>query len=89
MRLIKASLDGTADRVRTGAPRIYSRELVEALYVHPYCKVSFLVDSLGVERKAASRYLHQLEDLGIVTGHRVGRENLFVNNDLMEILSRA
>ena len=49
----------------------------------------FLVDALGVERKAASRYLHQLEDLGILSGHKIGRENLFVNNALMEVLSQA
>ena len=86
--LIKSSLDETIEQVRSGAPRIYSKELVESLYVHPYCKVGFLVDSLGVERKAASRYLHQLETLGIVTRHKIGRENIFVNNALMEVLSR-
>ena len=43
----------------------------------------------GVERKAASRYLHQLEDLGILKSHKIGWENVFVNNALMEILSQA
>ena len=89
VQLIRNSLEETVDRVRFGAPRIYSKELVEALYVHPYCKVGFLVDALGVERKAASRYLHQLEDLEVVTKHKIGRENLFVNNALMKVLSQA
>jgi Fic family protein len=89
VQLIKTTLDETVERVRSKAQRIYSKELVESLYVHPYCKVGFLIDSLGVERKAASRYLRQLEDLGIVKGYKIGRENLFVNNVLMEILSQA
>ena len=32
----------------------------------PKKKVEFIVKALGVERKAASRYLHQLEDIGIL-----------------------
>ena len=86
---IKRSLEETIAQVRAGAPRIYSKELVEALYVHPYCKVSFLVESIGVERKAASRYLHQLERLGILSAHTIGRENIFVNNALMNVLSQS
>ena len=86
---IKKSLDETIEHVRRGSPRIYSKELVESLYVHPYCKVGFLVDSIGVERKAASRYLHQLQRLGIVTAHRIGRENIFVNSALMDVLSQS
>jgi Fic family protein len=89
VKLVKNSLDETIDRVRANARKIYSKELVESLFVHPYCKVGFLIDSLGVERKAASRYLRQLEDLGIVKGYKIGRENLFVNIALMEILARA
>ena len=86
---IKRSLEQTIAEVKSRVPRIYSKELVEALYVHPYCKVGFLVESIGVERKAASRYLHQLERLGILTAHTMGRENIFVNNALMNVLSQS
>ena len=89
VRRIRDGLEDTIDKVRAAAPRIYSKELVETLFVHPYCKIEFIVKSLGVERKAASRYLKELSALGVLQGKKVGRENIYVNTNLMEILSRA
>jgi predicted transcriptional regulator len=41
-----------------------------------------------VERKAASRYLKELEDIGIVESQKVGRETLYINKELIEILKK-
>jgi Fic family protein len=85
---IRSELDRTVHEVREALPRIYTRELVETLFVHPYSKIEFLVHSLGVERKAASRYLQSLEELGLLESRKVGREKLYINVRLMAILSR-
>jgi len=87
IRAIRSLLDDTITLVRERAPRIYSKELVELLFVNPYCKIAFLTAQLNIERKAASRYLHQLEELGILELHKAGKENLFINKELMRILS--
>ena len=86
VKAIKKLLEDTAEKVKTEAPKIYSKELIETLYENPYCKVEFIVKSLGVERKAASRYLHQLEDIGILKCMKVGKDNLFINIGLMDLL---
>jgi len=86
---IKQEMDRTVEYVRENAPKIYSKELVETLFVHPYCKVEFIVASLGVERKAASRYLHQLVEIGVLEVQKVGKENIFINRVLMGILKKA
>ena len=83
---IRKQMDETIEFVRTHAPRIYTKELVEALYEHPYCKNEFVERVTGVERKAASRYLHQLAEVGVLTKRKVGRENLFINTNLMKLL---
>ena len=83
---IKRQMDETIDYVRTHASRIYTKDLVEALYEHPYCKNEFVERVMGVERKAASRYLHELELIGVLTKRKVGRENLFINTNLMKLL---
>lgn len=86
IKRIRALLDETIDLVRQRAPRIYSKELVELLFVNPYCKIEFLTIQLKVERKAASRYLYQLEEHGILELHKSGRENIFVNRELIRLL---
>jgi len=86
VKALKELLDNTLEMVKTKAPKIYSKELVETLFENPYCKIEMVVKHLGVERKAASRYLHQLEDLGILNCVKVGKESIFINIGLMNIL---
>lgn len=85
--LIRKQLDETIEYVRDHAPRIYSKELVETLFEQPYCKSVFIERAVGVERKAASRYLHQLEEIGLLQGRKIGRENIFVNTALTSLLA--
>lgn len=79
-------MDETVEAVRSKAPKIYSRELVETLFENSYCKNEFVERAVGVERKAASRYLHELQDVGILTMRKFGRENIFINTELMDLL---
>jgi len=85
---IRQLLDSTIIKVQNKAPKIYTRELVELIFEQPYSKIEFVVDKLNVERKAASRYLRELEDIGILTSQKIGREILFINEDLIEILKQ-
>jgi len=89
LRAIKELMDQTIEFVRQRAPKIYSKELVETLFVHPYCKNEFIEKSTGVERKAASRYLHKLSEIGVLDTNRIGRENIFINKKLMQLLRDA
>jgi len=47
----------------------------------------FLVDAGIAKREAAADYLKELEGIGILKVHRMGRENLYLNTKLYEILS--
>jgi len=85
---IRALLDKTIENVQNNAPKIYKKELVELLFEQPYSKIDFVVNSLRVERKAASRYLRELEDLGIIKSQKIGRDIIYVNSELIEILKK-
>lgn len=85
---IKTQLDLTILKVQTELPKIYTKELVELLFELPYSKIDYVVTKLNVERKAASRYLRELEKIGIVVSQKVGRETLYINKDLIEILKQ-
>jgi Fic family protein len=66
--------------------RVYSKELIELLFEQPYCKVKFLVDRGIAKRQTAAEYLRELEEAGIVKSKQVGRENLFMNVKLYDLL---
>ncbi len=81
-------LDSTINLVKTRAHKIYRKELVEILFEHPYSKTEYIVSNMKVERKAASRYLKSLQELNILKSHKIGRENIYVNQKLMDILKQ-
>lgn len=70
-------------------PRIYSKDLIEQLFIHPYCKIEFLVNNLGIERKAASRYLNGLEEIGILKSQQKGKEVIYINTKLYNLLKKG
>jgi Fic family protein len=69
------------------ASRAYSKDLIELLFHQPYTKVQFLVKAGIVERKTADSYLKELEKIGVLQIHKVGKENLYLNTELFEILN--
>lgn len=73
--------------VRERAPKIYSRELVDALFVQPYCRIQNLVENGIAKRQTASVYLKQLVDLGVLREVKVGREKLFLHPNFVDLLT--
>jgi Fic family protein len=66
----------------------YSKDLVELLFHQPYAKVQFLVDAGIAKRQTAADYLKRLEEIGILRSQKVGKENLYLNTRLYEVLSK-
>jgi Fic family protein len=76
----------TQKLVQEKLPRIYSKDLIEQLFIHPYCKIEFLVENLKLNRKTAGSYLKNLEDLEILTSEIKGKEVIYVNTNLYKLL---
>ena len=79
----------TQKLVQEKLPRIYSKDLIEQLFIHPYSKIEFLVNNLGIERKAASRYLNGLEEIGILKSQQKGKEVIYINTKLYNLLKKG
>ncbi|TVQ16374.1 MAG: Fic family protein, partial [Bacteroidetes bacterium] len=77
----------TVELVRTNAPEVYSRDLIDMLFVQPYCKISFLVDAGIASRNTASKYLNRLVELDLLKKEQLGSESLYLNKNLYELLS--
>jgi Fic family protein len=68
--------------------RVYSKELIELLFRQPYTKGQFLVDAGIVKRQTAAEYLKELEKIGVLKSHKMGKENLYLNIKLYALLSK-
>jgi len=83
---IKEALLQVKHRIRS-AHRFYSQDLINNLFLHPYTKIDFVKDDLGVTRLTATRYLDALVADGILEKRKVGRTNYYINLPLYAILT--
>ena len=89
IRGIKKLMMEHKQKIRNYLPNIYSQDLINNLFKHPYTKIDFLVQDLGVTRQTASKYLEQLIELQILNVHKIGKENFYINTALYEFLNNA
>ncbi len=82
-------MNETKETIKRELPKIYSKDLVEILFMHPYTKIDFLVDGLGIYRDTAGRYLNKLNTLGIVQEVKIKNSKFFINTKLFERLQKG
>ena len=68
--------------------KFYNQDLLNNLFNHPYTKIEFVVNDLGVSRITAANYLNKLAEGGILVKKKVGTGNYYINNSLFEILTK-
>jgi Fic family protein len=76
-------------KMRDELPKIYSHDLLNNLFRHPYTKIDFVIRELQVSRITATKYLEKLVQIGLLTKHKMGTENFYLNIALFDILRRA
>ena len=85
-RILKL-MEETAARVRAKQPAIYSKDLIEAIYSNPYCRIRFLETAGIAKRQTASAYLRKLAEMKVLEPVKVGREMYYINQGLLRVLS--
>lgn len=86
--VIRALMTETIEYVREKLPKIYTHELVQALFAQPYCRIDNLVARGVAKRQTASTYLKNLVEIGVLEEMSVGREKLYINTRLLRELSQ-
>lgn len=75
-------------RLRTEKPKIYSQDLINNIFQHPYTKIDFVCNELDVTRKTASKYLDELVEIKLLSKHRLQRDNYYLNDGLFNLLQK-
>lgn len=79
---IRTLMEQVREQVQQQAPAIYSKDLIEVIFRHPYTKIQFLVDANIAKRQTASAYLQTLAGLGFLRQNKHGREMYYINDAL-------
>lgn len=77
-----------SDEIKIELPKIYTKDLIEIIFKLPYTKRQNLIDEGLGTPKTVGNYLKALEDKGFLKSVKVGKEKLYLNHRLMEILEK-
>ena len=65
------------------------KELIEKIFEQPYISPKNIMDSNIKSLNTAKKYLGQLQDLGILVPKKIGKEIVYLNIDLFNLLSET
>ena len=85
---IRTCQDDIAERARTATPGGRDAQFLAVLFEQPYCRINTVAERCDVSRQTASTWLHALVTAGLLRDTKVGRELLFVNHELLDVLTR-
>lgn len=83
---IKELMQDYKTRLRKELPKIYSQDLLNNIFRHPYTKIEFIENDLQITRLTATRYLEMLVEYKFMVKFKVGKSNYYVNQPLYSLL---
>jgi Fic family protein len=86
---MKALMQSHKEKIRDELPKIYSQDLVNVIFGHPYTKIDFVVREIGVSNLTATRYLNELVRIGLMRKEKKWRESYYINIELFNLLGGA
>jgi Fic family protein len=66
-------------------PKIYSKDLLETLFKHPYTKIEHVENDLQVSYLTARTYLDKLVENGFLKKQKISKSNFYINIDLLNL----
>jgi Fic family protein len=87
VRQIHALVESTQKQIVRKCPGLPLDEVMRAIFEQPYCRIRHLVEARVAKRETASLYLVQLTKAGVLTEIKQGRDKLFLNHRLVDLLT--
>ena len=69
-------------RIRTEHRKIYSQDLLNTLFRYPYTRIELVQRDMEVTRQTAAKWLDQLCEGGLLSKHKFGKNNYYINDPL-------
>ncbi|MDP3388220.1 MAG: Fic family protein [Eubacteriales bacterium] len=91
LRLVKrinSEVETMRAEIKEKLPKIYSKELIDLLFYEFYTKINYVEKGLSVTRKTAVSYLNSLEEEGFLTSEKIGKERIYQNKRLYDLVKQ-
>ena len=86
IKRINTEVEAMSAEIKERLPKIYSKELIDLLFFEFYTKTIYIEKGLSVTRKTAASYLTALEKEGFLTSQKIGKERIYQNKRLYDLV---
>jgi Fic family protein len=86
---IKELMEKYKIAIKDNHSKIYSHDLLNNIFRHPYTRIEFVQTELGVSRQTAAKYLDQLASTNLLIKQQQGRSNYYINAPLVDLFSNV
>ena len=87
IKLIQEEMEAYKQDFITKLPKIYSEELLDSLFYEVYTRINYIEERCHVTRQTAATYLNSLVEAGLLEFEKIGRESIYKNTRLINLLS--
>ena len=63
-------------------------ELIEALFIQPYCRINQVAQTCNITEETASVHLKKLVEVGLLEEKLYGRNKIFINKEYFNLLKQ-
>ena len=88
IKLILNEMENYKEEFMTKLPKIYTDELLDSLFYEVYTRINYIEEKCQVTRQTAATYLNQLVEVGLLECEKIGRESIYKNIRLINLLSK-
>lgn len=89
VKKINIEIDSMTEEIKRRLPKLYSKELIDLLFYEFYTKIQYVEKGLGVSRRTAVTYLGVLEKEGFLMSEKIGKERIYQNKRLYDLVKSA
>jgi Fic family protein len=86
---IKQLHEDTKRKIRQDLPKIYSRDMIDAIFSTPFINPTTYGKLLKLSYQTGSSLLIQLEKAGFMQSFKAGKYHLFINKPLFELINNS
>ena len=86
---IRALMESYKTDFKEKLPKIYSRELLDILFKHPYTKIEHIQNDLGISYDKARNSLEKISEAGLLHKEQIGKSSFYINQSLFNLLSKT
>lgn len=88
IKAIENLMQNTKNKLRQNTS-FYTKDFLEALFIHPYTRIESVMKTLDTTRQTASKYLKICEELQILRCVKIGKSHYYVNVGLCDIFRKG